>query len=819
MGKDKRNSIFSMFPLANIKDSYVEYENNMKTYYYKLESYVDTDWLNDYKVKEHITKVSLKFSELSEDYVLSLNIIGRTSSNKVKNRFEHFKKINKDNKFILEYLDDKENSVGKKKKLTYILGITHLNNKFNKDDFYFLNDPENKIKCEMLNDVEIFHFLYNHFNPDFYNDDLKRTPENRKELLNPTISINSLLLKSYFQEEDTHLVIGDTYVAQNIVTNPPYVREGFFNISYLIDRLSELESDFSLNMIIRNSPSAVSKLNQKKTYGSGALLSYTSELNSHIVKNIKRFTEYLLENNYKPVKTSIMFSLFNKNKEVLMNEISTTTKISNWEGAEIVRNTYSQFPDYLGQIPGMYLQYKYNFIISTRELTTLLMLPKVNYDTISYFSKKHNVATSFDFADKNIGLPGGIVFAPPGRGKSAFLNYLYLNYLVQNPDMMSLIIDFGGSYKSLVKLLNLETITYSNFVVDDKTFYNPLDLEFGKEVTDEIIKRKINVLNNFFYEAVELDEQEETLLSIGLEECYQKVLLTDNLKKKLKDTETTKSIPFIDQYHASNCTDKTNFFRAMPNILDFVKVVASSGKIKGMFKDFEIKNFITKLNNFLRTPRGQIFSRNSTTYFLNTHLIVDLKDIAQTDEKMLNIILVYLLQSKLLTYTAPEHFEKIKLLFIDEFDQFNSRSQFIGKIVKTVYKTGRKENIHQYLVSQNVTDFDKDMFNVCAHLIAFNPNTLKELEALHAITGYPKEELQILIDGIKTVKGKYSEMAVFTNNDKKERTFLRFDTSPFEYYSFITSSPEERGLRDRLIDKHNGNIKKAIEEIMSIQSR
>lgn len=254
----------------------------------------------------------------------------------------------------------------------------------------------------------------------------------------------------------------------------------------------------------------------------------------------------------------------------------------------------------------------------------------------------------------------------------------------------------------------------------------------------------------------------------------------------------------------------------MPNILDFVKIVASSLKLKGMFKEHEIKNFITKLNNFLRTPRGQIFSRNSTTYFLNTHLIVDLKDIAQTDEKMLNIILVYLLQSKLLTYTSPEHYEKIKLLFIDEYDQFNSRSKFIGKIAKTVYKTGRKENIHQFLVSQNVTDFDKDMFNVCAHLISFNPNTLKELESLHAITGYPKEELDILMTGIKTVKGKYSEMAVFTNNDKKERTFLRFDTSPFEYYSFITTSPEERGLRDRLIEKHNGDIKKAIKEIIEI---
>lgn len=811
---DKRDSVFELFPIANIKDNYLEYENQEKTYFYKIESYIDTDWLNDYKLKEHIDRIALKLSEINERYVLSLNIMGNNISQKVNKKIDYYKSINT-NKFILDYLEDKETSVGKKKKISYILGITHLDGNFNKDDFYFFNDPENKISATMLNDTEIFHYLYNKFNPNEFNDDLSRDPENRKELMNPMTSINSLLLKSYMQEEDTHMVIGDKYVAQNIISGPPYIREGYFNISALIDKLANFESDFSVTIIIKNDPDSIRKLNKIKGYGSGALLSYTSDMNGQIVKNIDMFTKFLLEKNYQAVRCSILYTLYNDNKEKVIEEAQAATKINNWEGVSIIRNTYSQFPDYLGQIPGMYLKYKYDFVISTREMVTLFTLPKVNYDTITFFSKKPNVATNFDFADPNIGLPGGIVFAPPGRGKSAFLNYLYLNYLVQNPDMMSLIIDFGGSYRSLVKLLKMDSITYSNFTVTDDTFYNPLDLEFGKKVDEDIIMRKINVLNNFFYEAISLEEQEEALLSIGLEETYLKVLMgPENLRKKLKDTEEQKAIPFIDQYHNSDCTDKTNFFRAMPNIMDFVKIVSSSQKIKTMFKDEDVKKFVTKIQTFLKTNRGKIFSRNSTTYFLNTNLIVDLKDIAQTDEKMLNIVLVYLLQSKLLTFTSPEHFEKKKLLFVDEFDQFRSRSQFISKIVKTVFKTGRKENIHQYLVSQNVNDFEKDMFNVCAHLIAFNPNTIKELQELHAITGFPKEELQILMDGIKTVKGKYSEMAVFTNNDKKERTFLRFETSPFEYYSFITTSPDERGLRDRMVEKHNGDIKKAIEEIV-----
>ena len=36
---DKRESIFELFPIANIRDNYLEYENQMKTYFYKILSF------------------------------------------------------------------------------------------------------------------------------------------------------------------------------------------------------------------------------------------------------------------------------------------------------------------------------------------------------------------------------------------------------------------------------------------------------------------------------------------------------------------------------------------------------------------------------------------------------------------------------------------------------------------------------------------------------------------------------------------------------------------------------------------------------------
>jgi hypothetical protein len=169
----------------------------------------------------------------------------------------------------------------------------------------------------------------------------------------------------------------------------------------------------------------------------------------------------------------------------------------------------------------------------------------------------------------------------------------------------------------------------------------------------------------------------------------------------------------------------------------------------------------------------------------------------------------------MLVFSNPEYEDYIKLLFIDEFDQFRKKSAFIGQYVNTVFKTGRKLKIHQYLVSQNVSDFDEDLFNSCAHLIAFHPNTIKEIEKLSNITGDDLNELKIL-ETIHTKKGEYSEFVVFTNNMTKDRTMFRFRTSKFEYYSFITTSTEERTKRDELILKYNGNVIKAIEELNQI---
>ena len=95
-----------------------------------------------------------------------------------------------------------------------------------------------------------------------------------------------------------------------------------------------------------------------------------------------------------------------------------------------------------------------------------------------------------------------MIFAPPGSGKSALLNYLLFNLLIQHKKSESLLIDFGGSYMALFGLLNRSDMTYTEMKTGrtedgGDIHYNPFDLEFGKEITKEQIENKIFVLKSF----------------------------------------------------------------------------------------------------------------------------------------------------------------------------------------------------------------------------------------------------------------------------------------------------------------------------------
>lgn len=800
MKKNKTQLIFDYLPIANIKDNYVQYLNNNKTYYYYLEFNIDQDWINPYLIQKHMEETVNKLANLSDNYVFHLTILGFKNSKSMMNTLDTNKEKN-DNDFINEYLKSKKEFIKDYKSIKYIFTVTPLKD-YNKE----LNLPG--LPLEKLTELEIYNFLFNILNLDDYNDKLDRIPKHYQEVQDPTISIPLTLTKSYIQEQDDRLIVGRTNVFQYIMTNSPAIKDEYLSLSGMITHLSNMKSDFIITLIMKNNKNGIGPLSSKRTLSKGGLVSWINAKNIYTSKNIDKLEKYINEKGISGFELSLNYALVNKNLDELIKDDNKAREIPGFEGATLVNNTYAKYPDYIGLIPGIYIKYKYSMFLSTDQFSTLLMLPKMRYDTPMIFKKKSNSISSFKFLDKSIGLPGGLIFAPPGRGKSAFLNYLYLNTIIENPNMLSLIIDFGGSYKTLTSLLNLKNLIYTDLNVSKDTFYNPFDLEFGEEISEDIINKKISVLKNFFIIAINLIEEEESILEIGLKETY-KSIFTDRNKMKKNITENN-VINYIEIYNKSEYKDLDSFLLSMPNMFDFINEIASNQKIRSSFDENTRNNFFSKLNNFINSSKANIFSNNSTEYFLNDHLIIDFKELALKDENLLNLMLAYVIQSKLLVFMNPKNNGKKKLLVIDEYDQFRKRSDYIPKIVSTVFKTGRKEDIHQYVISQNITDFSTDFFNTCAHLITFNPSSKNEIEKLSEITGFPMEELNALSTNLESIPGKYSEMMVFTNNAKKTRTFLQFKASKFDYYSFITTDPQDRRRRDELMKEYDGDIKKSI---------
>ena len=67
-------------PIANIGEGYIEYTDTMKTYFFNIKSYIDSEWVNDYQIEQNINKIIYQLTEISDLYVITLTIIGKDNS-------------------------------------------------------------------------------------------------------------------------------------------------------------------------------------------------------------------------------------------------------------------------------------------------------------------------------------------------------------------------------------------------------------------------------------------------------------------------------------------------------------------------------------------------------------------------------------------------------------------------------------------------------------------------------------------------------------------------------------------------------------------
>lgn len=815
------DSLFKYVSIIGIKDNWIEYENGIKTYFYRPEFDVDTDWVNQSIIEDFIERTSAVLASYPDFYIFNYLIFIKSGIDRIQ------RTINEnaiDEPFVKEFYKNKMDFLKQFKTLSYFFTVTPIYNEKG-------SVPNMRPLPELvpLQEHEIYNLLFYMLNPDMACDDYDRVPYTVNELANPEVSLSSTLFKSYFTANTNSLKIGDIFCDQHYIINPPSLINSDFTLGPAIYSLAEMKSDSVISIQVRNQSNPIdSKLSNMKSFGAQGILKKVNYLNFAAAKEIAKFEKYTADTGFKALNMSIQLALFNEDFKEMKKEAKTLRQLSGFEGSVFINNKFNKFKDYIAMIPGTSYGYKHTFTYSTRQFSTMLMLPKMDLNSVFIYKKKGNILTTFDLTNtKDTGMPGGLVFASPGRGKSAFLNYNLANLFMTQRDNLELtLIDYGGSYKTLYNALSLENYggSYTDLEIADGLKFNPFDLEFGEEITESMINEKISVTTAFLVMALNIDDENEdmkNLIEKTLFQMYNDVLYGKS-KPKIIEFGGFNNKYFIDKYVEDGMKDFNTFAMAMPTITDFSLSLNRDESVKSSFTPGLIQELNNKITSFTSSTNGKLFNGKSTQNLVGKFMFIDFQNIAQSNVGLLNLIMSYVLTTKILSYSNPKKVGKKKIILIDEYHQFKQRSTTSGgdisnrldAFLSTIFKTGRKQNIHLYLITQNIEDFNQNFFNACARLICFNPASSKMLNNLSEIVDVPVEELKPLITKVKTVPGDYSEMLIFSNNPTRSKTFLQLKVSLFEYFAFISTTPEERQRKNDLLQQMNNDYLAVIKQMV-----
>jgi len=828
-----------LFPVADIKNNQVYYEDGSISRIFNVKP-IPYDGLTKTEYLEYMNKVTSVLNVLDKNTLLSFiivsdNLKGDIDNNYLRNKLEDENK----NEFINKIIDHRLEANKPKSFLTFKFSVKIININEDSKTFYSPEEFEDiaRIKIENVIDILRKYFIVDDLTEGelllFINSIFN--PNNREQEFDGSItenywtSFDSSLVRTfsrtYANDTGNLIEFNDSYGRVFNLLKPPANPNNLsiFTILEYLDSVSEV--NYIMNISMRKAPEALPRIRRKESMAKSQLATILDKTNLKVSENAGEFLDFLSDKHYEPIAVSFSLGIIADSLESLQKNTKKVMEPFGWKKCDIIQNNYSAIQEWFALFPGIYQRGYYEIFTSSfhaAHLTNFVAPLNTNSrDYMMFFEDKRGNLVNYNLLTENNTLFGGIVFAPPGKGKSAFLNYVLLIYymrFLQKGMLNSFILDFGGSYKSIVGLMNSyikndnDKIVYKELNIEKNVYYNPFDVDFGKEITEDMIIKKVGLVLNFFKAALKdnVSETEEAILNIAIKRTLEKFLLSRN-KQDLKiieredySTEELVEIPCLLKYKESNYTDMKNFLAAMPNIADMIKVINTDPNIKQTF-DFETKKELQdKLTYFVSTEIGNIFSQNSTRLITARNVVLDMKPIIQSDMSGFNLLLFYLyfVQSSWIRFTDHEIKNQKKLYLIDEYNQFASKSSVINDFSKMVYKTGRKENVDLYLASQNITDFPPDFFNSIGHAIMFESNNEQERREIKEIMGLSEEEKGILTK-ITTIPGKFSEIFIMTNsNSGKSKNILKFKITPYEYWAFITTTPIETYMKNELVKEN-----------------
>ena len=389
------------------------------------------------------------------------------------------------------------------------------------------------------------------------------------------------------------------------------------------------------------------------------------------------FLEALLQKNYQTAYTALNVIVADKDLDSLRRKVSyvqqgfikmnhATCYVENEENANL----------FFCSMPGNAASVYRGFMNTTIQAVCYLQKENMYLSTAEGFVFKDRFGTPCKIDLWNFpGVPNRnrLVFGPSGSGKSFLLNNLILQGIAAKRDMM--IIDIGGSYKSMVAL-NHGKYFDSN---------NPSEFQFNPFLCPQ------DKLGNYVY----FDPTDEDGANDHIKTISTVISFIWKGDEKITPTETALLEKAIKAFY-----DWINTKREFPNMISFSKFLE---EYENSLDDYERKKIDFKEIRILLEPytvgelRSLLNAESNIDIVNDSLLCFDMEGVSkQSHFPLVAIILLQLIIGKIKRRQGVE-----KTLIIDEALDFLKDPKF-GDFIAYLYRTFRKKEGEICLAAQNV---------------------------------------------------------------------------------------------------------------------
>ncbi|HRK61723.1 MAG TPA: ATP-binding protein [Candidatus Omnitrophota bacterium] len=357
-------------------------------------------------------------------------------------------------------------------------------------------------------------------------------------------------------------------------------------------------------------------------------------------------------------------------------------------------------------------------------------------------------ALKLDIFDPALQAKHALMLGSTGSGKSFFTNHLLLHFLVESQDHEVIVMDVGGSYRKLARILNGN---YVELECSGEYVLNPFPIKRILFPTNDADATFLQFLKELLQQMIGPERvwsaSEKMILERAVREVYR--LLKPDETPILGDVEK-----LLLDYPFGDSDDKRKAYQ-----------------------------FAKELSLFTLGEYGKLLNQRGSFDFDARFTVFDLRKVSDYPELQEILLLI-------IPFALKRRFENVgtkKMLVLDECWRFLKEAQG-SDLIENFYRTARKMNAGVLSISQNPEDFlDSKISGVM-----INNSSVKYILRLkkghEKLQGFGLNENEIrAISEIEVKPGHYAEC--FIKFDE-HGVLVRLSPNPLEYW-ISTTDPQD----------------------------